>query len=224
MKKKNQFFDKIITLIKVVCVIFLIILVAVLAIQRFSNNSKSFAGYRFFNVATGSMIPVYNIGDVVVVKEVDTKTLKIGDDITYLGKEDTFAGKVVTHRIINIEKTNMGNIIHTQGVANDAPDPTIGEDQVYGKVIGKSLVLSILGKLTENMGLFYVIIFIPITIIMFLQIKDHIDEKNAEDDEDDEEYEDDDEEYEDDDDEYEDDDEEYEDDDEEYEDDDEDEE
>ena len=192
--KKNKTADlveKIITGIKIICVIVLFMLVAVLAIQRFSNNDVAIAGIRIFNVVTGSMIPVYNVGDVVIVKEVDPDTLKVGDDISYLGKEDTFAGKVITHRIIRVEKTSIGKRFITQGVANDAQDPMIDESQVYGKVLGKSYVLSVLTGLTQNMGLFYTVIFVPVAVLMFLQIKDHIDSKNEEDDD---EYEDDDDE------------------------------
>lgn len=212
MKLKNDFVDKLITGVKVVCVIFLLVVVAVLAIQRFSNNNIAFAGFRMFNVVTGSMIPVYEVGDVVIVKEVDPATLEVGDDITYLGKEDTFAGRVVTHRIIRIQKSTIGNIYYTQGVANDAPDPTITADQIYGKVIGKSFLMSFLSRLTENMGIFYIVIFLPIGLFMFLQIKDHIDSKYENEEDDDEYEEDDDDEYEDE--EYEDDEEDEDDDDE----------
>ena len=181
MKFNKDALDKILTGIKIICAVFLILLVTMLAIQRFSNNDFALFGYRMFSVATGSMIPVYEVGDVVVVKEVDPATLKVDDDITYLGKEDTFAGKVVTHRIIRIQKSTIGTIFYTQGVANDAPDPTITADQIYGKVVRKSIFMSFLSRLTENMGLFYAVIFVPVGIIMFLQIKDHIDAKYEDD-------------------------------------------
>ena len=54
---------KIFTVLKVVCVILLILLVGVLALQRFSNNEVAIGGFRVFNVATGSMIPKYQIGE-----------------------------------------------------------------------------------------------------------------------------------------------------------------
>ena len=158
--KKNEamgIFEKIITIVKVICVIFLICLVSILAIQRFSNNDFAIAGIRIFNVATGSMEPVYNVGYVLIVKEVEPDTLRVGDDITYLGKEDTFAGKVITHRIIRVEKTSLGKRFQTQGVANDSPDPLVDQSQVYGKVLGKSTILTLLTGLTQNMGLFYAI-------------------------------------------------------------------
>ena len=65
MKKINAFFSNkifkfIFNLLRFVVYGFLIVYVAFTLFQRFTNNS-SFYGYRLFNVATGSMIPVYNI-------------------------------------------------------------------------------------------------------------------------------------------------------------------
>lgn len=208
LEKGLKVLDIVFTIIKIICVIVLVLLIIVLAMQRFSNNSKAIGGFRVFNVATESMIPVYKVGDVIVVKEVDVNTLKVGDDVTYLGKVSDFAGRVVTHRIINIEETAGGKIFHTQGVNNDIEDPTITGDQIYGKVVYKCVLISLLTKLMNNLTAFYIVIFIPLGILIFLQIKESAAEKKEkakDSDEEDEEYEDDDE-YEDDE-EYEDDDE-----------------
>lgn len=215
MKEKTKKFLKpleiIVTAVKIICVIFLILLIAVLALQRFSNNEKAIGGFRVFNVATGSMIPKYLVGDVLIVKEIDPNQLEVGDDITYLGKYGTFSGRVVTHQIVEIEETVGGRIFHTKGIANEAEDPTITGDQIYGKVIYKCIIISMMTKLMNNMSAFYVIFVIPFAVLVFLQLKESQEEKKAEQEsvdesENDDEYEDD--EYEDD--EYEDD--EYEDD------------
>ena len=63
--------------------IFCMLFVLVVCMQRFSNNELSFLNYRMFTVVSGSMIPKYNIGDVVTYKR---------------------EGYHVTHRIIKIEK------------------------------------------------------------------------------------------------------------------------
>lgn len=212
MKKKINLkpLETIITIIKVICLILLILLIGVLALQRFSNNEKAIGGFRVFNVATGSMIPKYQVGDVLIVKEQDPNTLEVGDDVTYLGEHGTFAGRVVTHQIIEIEETVGGRVFHTKGIANEAEDPTITGDQIYGKVIYKCIIISLLTKLMNNMTAFYIVFVIPFAILIFLQIKESREEKeeeldddeedNSEDDEE-EEYEDDDEDSEEDDDE-----------------------
>ena len=201
---------KIFTVLKVVCVILLILLVGVLALQRFSNNEVAIGGFRVFNVATGSMIPKYKVGDVLIVKETNIDKLVVGDDITYLGKEDSFANRVVTHRIIKIDETEKGKVFHTKGIANDTEDPEITGDQIYGKVVYKCIFISLLTKLMNNMAAFYVVFIIPFAILIFLRIKEFVGDRkeneieDAEDDDEDDDEEDDDEEEEDDDDDYED--------------------
>lgn len=186
-KEESSTFEKIATILKTICVILLLILIAVLALQRFSNNEMAIAGIRIFNVATESMVPEYEVGDVLLVKEVDTDTLEIGDNITYLGEQGSFANRVVTHQIVDIEEIDGEKIYHTKGIANDAEDPTITADRIYGKVIYKCLIISLLTKLMNNMAVFYIVVFIPVGILIFLQIKAHIDDKNDGDDDDDEE-------------------------------------
>lgn len=184
--------NTIFTLIKIICAIVLVLLIFVLAIQRFSNNKIAIGGFRVFNVVTTSMVPEYVVGDVVVVKDVELDTLKLGDDITYLGKEDSFKNRVVTHRLIRIEETTVGKRFHTQGIANPTEDPPITADQIYGKVVYKCILISALAKLMNNMTLFYIVVFIPLAILIVMQIIDFANgRKELDDDEEDDEEDDD---------------------------------
>lgn len=197
-KKSVNLLKIISTIIKVICIIVLILLILVLALQRFSNNSIAVGGFRVFNVATESMVPKYIVGDVLVVKEQNIDNLKVGDDVTYLGKEGSFANRVVTHQIVSIDETDDGKVFHTKGIANDTEDPTIKGDQIYGKVVYKCILISQLTKLMNNMTAFYIVVFIPFAILISLQLKDSLlgksDDDELEDEEDDDNYEDDDEE------------------------------
>lgn len=186
-EEKASKFEVISTIIKVICLIFLILFIIVIALQRFSNNEIAIGGFRIFTVATGSMRPTYEVGDTIIIKEVDTNTLKEGDPITYLGKESDFAGRVVTHRIKRIEETEEGKVFITQGDANDIEDPEITADQIYGKVIYKCILISMLTRLMNNLAAFYILVFIPVGILVFLQIKDSFGNKDDDDEEDDDE-------------------------------------
>jgi len=202
-KERMSIFEFIETMIKLVCTIVLLAIIGVLLLQRFSNNDKAVGGIRVFNVATGSMVPVYKIGDIILVKEVDTNTLKEGDPISYLGKEKDYAGKVITHRIKKIEDTAEGKIFHTQGDATSVEDPPIKADQIYGKVVYKFILISYLSKLMLDMKAFYMFVFLPLGLLVFLQFKDNftsriLEEKDRSRQEDDDDDEDDDEEDEDD--------------------------
>jgi len=148
----------------IVCVL-AVILLLIVGTQRMSHNKNSLLGFRIYNIVTGSMVPKYVVGDVLLVKEVEAKDLNVGDDISYLGAIDTFKDKVVTHRIIEKNRTNEGKYVFvTQGIANSAPDPEINEDQIYGKVAYKFTILSFISKLIANSNSKFLVFIIPVII------------------------------------------------------------
>ena len=159
--------------IKYIVWILVIGLLAIILTQRISNNTKSIAGFRIFTVVTESMVPVYNVGDTILVEQVDPEKLHVGDDITYIGKEDSFKDRIVTHRIISIEKSdnpeNGKYVIQTQGVANDEPDPKINESQIFGKVLYKIKIITKLNGITGNLYSMYFVIIVPMALMIFFE-------------------------------------------------------
>ena len=153
-----------------------IIMIAILFIslviitQRLSNNEKAFLGYRLFRVQTGSMIPKYQIGDVILVKEKEIDDIKIGDDVTYDGTSGLMKGKLVTHQVINIEELEGKKVFHTKGIANKLEDPIIYGNQINGVVQGKSYILTTIVSLLSNKYIFYFGAILPITIIIFFSV------------------------------------------------------
>lgn len=148
--------------------IIVVLMLVVVILQRATNNTVTIGGYRLFSVATGSMVPVYNVGDVLISKEIKPEDIKVGDDITYVGEKNSFKGKIVTHRVISIEKKEDGNYkIITKGVANEEQDPEIDQTQIYGKIIYKIKILSFLDRMLKNMYIFYFVIFIPTALIIY---------------------------------------------------------
>ena len=133
-------------------------------------------------------MPEYEVGDILISKETDPSEIKVDDDIVYKGEKGNFKDKVVTHRVISIEKQEDGNYkIITKGIANSEQDPEITQEQVLGKVVYKVKSLSFISKLISNIYIFYFFIFIPIALIIFKQIKNIIASgEETEDEEDDE--------------------------------------
>ena len=162
-------------IIKAIIFIVLLLYVVFTIIQRVSGNQSIF-GYRLFAVATGSMVPDYNINDVLAIKEVNHNEIKVGDDITYLGKKLDVSGKIVTHRIIDIEEKNGKKTYLTKGINNDVEDPTIGDNQIYGKVVGKVPVVTQINHIVKNQYGFFFLIFLPLVIVIFLEIADTVTE------------------------------------------------
>lgn len=175
--KNNKFINIFIKIIKAIVTLFIIFVVSIIFIQRISDNKISLGGISIYTIITPSMVPKYNIGDMVIAKKVDINNLQKGDDVVYLGNKDDFDGKIITHEIMNIENEDGKLLFHTKGIANDIEDPIVSEEQIMGKVIFKSMLLSLISKVVNNSYGFYFVIFIPFTILVAMEIIDVIDEK-----------------------------------------------
>ena len=169
MEKVKRIFKLIRKILYVFMIVFVIILFVFGIVQRTSDNRKSIFGIKIFTVITGSMIPVYDIGAILIVKEVTPEEIKVHDDIVYEGKKGSYKNKTITHRVEKIDKKEDGNYeIITKGVNNSARDPEINQTQILGKVIGQISIFSIILKLITNI---YVIILFPIVLLIYKNIK-----------------------------------------------------
>lgn len=158
------------TIVRTILSILIVALLAVIITQRVSNNKMSVAGFRVFTVVTESMIPEYIVGDTIITKSIDQSDIKIGDDVTYLGTVDSFRDKIVTHRVIKIEKDEDGQyIFQTKGIANEKEDPKINGSQIFGKVLYKVKSISYLNSIIGNLYGMYFAIFIPFGLIFFIE-------------------------------------------------------
>lgn len=181
--KQNKALKIIWQILYILLYIIVILMLIVVILQRVTDNSIAIGGYRIFTVATGSMVPQYEVGDILISKEIDPSQIKVDDDIVYRGKEGSFKDRIVTHRVISVREEEGQYKIITKGIANIEEDPEITEDQVYGKVIYKVKTLSFISRLISNLYIFYFCIFVPIAILIFKQIK-QIATENEEDDND----------------------------------------
>ena len=164
-------------IIKAIVSFFIIIVVSIIFIQRISDNKLTLGGYSIYTIITESMVPKYNVGDMVIAKKIPITELKVNDDIVYLGNKNDFAGKIVTHQIIEIEKKGNELYFHTKGIANMIEDPLVEEKQILGKVIMKGTILSLISKIVNNPYGFYFVIFVPFAILLVMEIIDFIEEK-----------------------------------------------
>ena len=175
--KNNKILNMLLMFLKVVSAFLIIIVVCIVFFQRISDNKMTIEGVGIFNIVSESMTPDYEVWDMIVSKKVDTSSIKVGDDVVYLGQKGDFNGKIVTHRFIEIKETNGKRQFITKGIANDLENPVIDSSQVYGKVLFKSKVLSFLSKLINNLYGFYFIVFVPFVIMLFIEIIDIVNEK-----------------------------------------------
>ena len=147
--------------------LFVILFLLMVCLQRFSNNEVAFFNYRLFTVASGSMAPQYNVGDVLIAKETAAEDIRVGDSLTYLGNTGTFTGKVVTHEVTRIEKTDDGQyIFHTKGKANLIEDPPVYEKQVYGVIVWNPKILSFIYKIVGTQYGLFIFVVLPIFYVI----------------------------------------------------------
>ena len=156
--------------IKVLSTILIVLVMGIIITQRVFNNNVSILGYRIFTIATGSMEPEYKVMDIILIKEVKPNTIKVGDDLVYMGKEGDFKDKIITHRVIEINNNENPITFKTKGIANPTEDPMINEDQIYGRVLFKTKLLSFINKIINNPIGFYTLIVLPVAILIFLEI------------------------------------------------------
>lgn len=88
-------------------------------------------GYSFYYVETGSMMPIINVGDMIIVKEFNSEHYEVGMNVTYLPDG---AKSTVTHQIVE----RNGNIITTRGMnteTNNTNDEPFDVSCIVGEVV-----------------------------------------------------------------------------------------
>lgn len=119
----------------------------------------------FLVVASGSMQPTLNIGDVIIIKRVNPEELKVGDIIVFNPPQPYYNGVPWVHRIVSIQKVGNEIYFKTKGDANTYPDPfTLTKNNIIGVMIGK---IPYIGLISLNLWQ-WVIPAITITAIIIV--------------------------------------------------------
>ena len=99
------------------------------------NKKDLFSAY---TIVSPSMVPAINVLDVVVTMRVNNpEDLEKGDIVTFNSTDYRYSGVLVTHRIVDIEKTTSGEYLYTtKGDNNNTQDSSrISFDEIYGRVL-----------------------------------------------------------------------------------------
>ncbi|MBQ8000617.1 MAG: signal peptidase I [Ruminococcus sp.] len=160
-------FDKIKRIFGVVLIVILVVVLIYVLVSRISGETPTMFGYSMLRVSSESMEPELNIGDIILVKEVEPQTLAKGDVITYQGLEGPVAGKLITHQIVSepYEKDGL-YYFTTRGIKPGAlDDPEIDHTQIHGKVMCK---LPLVGTIYDFFSQWYgLACFAAILLIAF---------------------------------------------------------
>ena len=134
------------------------------------ENNISILGFRQYVVATGSMEPEYNIGDVIIIREKPEEEIKIGDIINYTSENGI---DTITHRVVDIIEKDGQNYYKTKGDNNNSEDSKLVDySQVKGTLVFKiSKLGTVITKMFTGTG---------ITILFAVIILSYIRDKNKE--------------------------------------------
>ena len=156
------------------------ILVGMVVLLAVFLMGSRLVGYQVFNVISGSMEPEYSVGDLIYVKKVNTKDIKVGMPITFVLNEDLV---VATHRVIEVDVENQH--FYTKGDANEIAD----NDPVhFNNVIGvPQFSIPLLGYVSDfiqNPPGTYITVGVGAVLILLVFLPDFVgkkkqDEENA---------------------------------------------
>ena len=166
--------DKKFSLIKDIAIIVIGVVLIWFAVKVVFNVDNP-----FYVVSSGSMIPVLNVGDILIVKDGNTfQSLKEGDIIVFNRPQG--GDRVIVHRILEISDRFGEKVIVTKGDANDGIIPgtdfPIREKDYIGTVAYTVPKIGLVLKYL-NPPVNYIIIAGIIGILIYTNIKKKKDEK-----------------------------------------------
>lgn len=145
--------------------------------KLYPNKIADFMGYKPFIVMSGSMETTINIGDLVIVKKVNSSSIHTGDIIAFKN-----GNIVISHRVKEVINDSGTYKFKTKGDNNNvADDFIVSSDAIEGifvnKIPGLGSILLFLGK---PIGLLMVILVIIIVSTALYFVKFGYSTKDAE--------------------------------------------
>ena len=109
------------------------VIISILLFAGGMLGNRTIGGIRLVNMTTPSMAGVYPTESLLIVREVPTDELRIGDDITFLKS----SVESMTHRIVEVhedEEARGGRTFITKGVHDSEAEEEVAAAHVLGKV------------------------------------------------------------------------------------------
>ena len=139
-------------------------------VQVKKENKPLVFGIGAYYVVSGSMDPTIKVGEIILIRKVKGEDdLQKGDIITFHGKGGNLQGKTVTHRIIS-DGVVAGKITTCGDANHGIADTPITYDDVIGKYVKTSTVLTTVYAAFKSKYGFLFIVFIPLLILLIIQI------------------------------------------------------
>jgi signal peptidase len=168
---KNEYFQTAIT----IALLFLVVLGFYYGAQAALRTE-----YPALAVASGSMLPTLNIGDLIIVQKIDPSQIHVdpngltGDILVYKRR-----GELIVHRAVKIELRGNVYYITTRGDNSEVDDTPWPSTDLVGKVIARIPYAGNLPLFLHSERNMYVLflLFLVILIILMLPLGSLVGEK-----------------------------------------------
>jgi signal peptidase len=165
----KKFFSRVRLVLGSLLVVVLFITLIVTLVSRISGKTPEMFAISLLRISSNSMEPELMVGDIILIKDTDIMQIKEGDIISYRGEKGSYAGKVITHKVIEEPRFSEADGVYyltTAGIREGAhADPEIEQTQVLGKLV---CVVPLLGWLYNFFTTWYgFLIFVLIVLFSF---------------------------------------------------------
>ena len=147
-----------------------VVLMCFVMIFKMTGKNPALFGYQFYVIVSPSMEPELCVGDVILSKKYTGQEIETGDIITFVGKEGSLAGKVVTHQVIAVDESGGEMMIITKGLANNVEDPAITENDVLSVMQRKMAVFGSIYRVMTSTPGFILLILLPLLAMIGSEI------------------------------------------------------
>lgn len=144
----------------------------IISVNTFNRNDRQIMGYKLYIVNSDSMSATdFNAGDLIMVKEVDPRTLEEGDIISYISQDNANFGETITHKIRKKTTDARGNPgFVTYGTTTGVDDETIVTYMyILGKYENKMPGMGYFFNFMKTPAGYVICIFVPFMLLIIYQ-------------------------------------------------------
>ncbi|MGI6781485.1 MAG: signal peptidase I [Acholeplasmataceae bacterium] len=177
MKKIKKILKNISFVVTTILLIFALLLVILSTIAKKNNKMFSIFGYSYSVVATPSMQPEINVGEIIIIKKLDyddyLKTAQVGQDVVvYQSKKYNI---YIVHKLYEI--TEEGLVL--KGVNNPSPDDEIVNQQNFHGIVVSHGVQWFGNFLLSSRSLIFLVIVLFLIFVIVTEILPQLIKKQA---------------------------------------------
>ena len=171
MKKALQIIKTILVWLIVAVAVGMMIF-TLISVNTFDQTDRNIFGFKFFIVTSDSMSATdFDAGDIAISKNVDPKTLKEGDIITFLSQDPDSFGEVITHKIRRLTTDANGRPgFVTYGTTTDNDDKTVvTHEYVVGQYVGRIPKVGLFFQFLKTTPGYIICILVPFLLLILSQ-------------------------------------------------------